>query len=74
MDKRQKLLNLYIKVNEMMSHLGAEGEIDTRNPLVDEVMAALYEIDNGEYLPRFAEAFIYSIGHVVVDENQTEMF
>ena len=38
---------LYIEINEMMAELGCQGEIDTRHPLVDRVMSALHDIDNG---------------------------
>jgi hypothetical protein len=42
---------LYHAVNRMMRHLGAEGEITTRNELVSDVMDALAEIDGGTYTP-----------------------
>ena len=48
-EEKQKLEALYKTINEMMAYLGAEGEIDTRNPLVGGVMDALYGIDEGFY-------------------------
>jgi hypothetical protein len=40
---------LYHDVNRMMAVLGAEGEISTRHPVVQAVMAALATIDGGGY-------------------------
>ena len=75
MDNKEKLLNLYVKVNEMMSFLGMEGEITTRSPFVDEVMDALYNIDDGEYLPIRAARFIESINkQKPEDKNQGKLF
>lgn len=42
---------LYIAINEMLSALGAEGEIDSDHPKVSAVMNALYDIDEGFYNP-----------------------
>ena len=46
---RQKIINLYKAVNEMMAVLGAKGEINTLHEKTTNVMDALHEIDGGVY-------------------------
>ena len=44
-----KFKRLYITINEMLAVLGAEGHINTKHPTVDDVMDALFDLDDGEY-------------------------
>ena len=46
---RQKIINLYKAVNEMMAVLGAKGEINTLHEKTTNVMDALHELDEGVY-------------------------
>jgi len=50
-EDKTKWKALYEAVNEMMSILGADGEINTQYECVDDVMSALTVIDNGIYNP-----------------------
>ena len=50
---RPVLVSLYHKVNDMMGQLGADGEINTLDPLVQDVMDTLHEIDGGTYDEEF---------------------
>ena len=68
--EKQKLVTIYKSVNEMMAFLGAEGEIDTKNPLVDNVMDALYEIDEGIYDEKRFNKFMKNL---IANRNQTEL-
>jgi hypothetical protein len=52
---------------------GAEGEIDTRNTLTENVMSALYEIDDGEFFPGAMEKLLNKIEHAP-DERQEALF
>jgi len=42
-----KFKPLYMAINEMMCEIGATGQIDIENPLVNAVMNELYELDGG---------------------------
>ena len=44
-----KFKQLYIAINKMMMHLGADGEINTRAVEVLDVMSALKELDGGVF-------------------------
>ncbi len=46
---------LYHTVNLMMSNLGCMGQISARNPLVDDVMDALHDMDGGVYNESYKE-------------------
>ena len=48
-DTVKKLVQLYISVNEMVAILGANGEVSSRDQVVDNVMDALFYIDDGAY-------------------------
>lgn len=69
-NEKQKLEALYKSVNEMMAHLGAEGKIDTRNNLVDNVMSALFDIDEGVYDNNRFKKFL---NELVANKNQVEL-
>ena len=45
-----KWINLYNSANLLVCHIGAHGEIDSRNTLVHSVMGALGGIDGGEFI------------------------
>ena len=45
----KKFKPLYIAINEMMAILGADGEVNTKQMAVINVMDALAEIDGGEF-------------------------
>ena len=47
--KNKMFAKLYNRVNYMMGHLGANGEIDTRNKLSIDVMGILEDIDGGTF-------------------------
>jgi len=49
MNEDEKLQKLYKAINEMIAFLGAEGEINIRNHFFDNVMNALFDIDEGVY-------------------------
>jgi len=77
MTPREKVKNLYIAVNEMLSFLGAEGEIYSDNVLTEEAMDKLHNIDNGEYLQGDQlEAMLDELFKVepYVDPNQLTLF
>ena len=49
MEDAAKIKTLYVAVNELMSKLGADGEIHAQTKEAGDVMDALYEIDGGGY-------------------------
>jgi len=42
---------LYESINDLMAHLGADGQISAKDPRADRVMNALFDIDGGVYTP-----------------------
>ena len=45
----ERFRELYVALNEMLAILGADGEVNTRQMTVINVMEALAEIDGGEF-------------------------
>lgn len=46
-DRFYKLLDIYEAADRLITELGAEGQIDTNNSYVNDLMNALYEYDQG---------------------------
>ena len=51
----EKTKNLYIAINNVVSEIGKEGQIDSRHKLTEELMHALFYIDGGEYKPELLD-------------------
>ena len=70
MSEQEKLENLYKRINELMIHLGAEGEINTSDSAVVSVMDALFDIDEGNYdINRFKQF----MKNLYTNKNQTHL-
>lgn len=65
-EKFEQMIAFYEASNEMLCKLAMEGEIDTRNPLVDKFESAMYDIDGGIYTPEDFREFLRSM---VIDET-----
>jgi glutathionyl-hydroquinone reductase len=52
-EQKKKWENLYHKVNNMVYTMGLDGEMNAQQTEVEEVMAALFEIDGGSYNEKF---------------------
>jgi len=46
---REKLIYLYMAINELMMEMGIEGEVSSTSEKAEDVMSALYELDGGVY-------------------------
>ena len=46
---REKLIDLYMAINELMMEMGIEGEVSSTSEKAEDVMSALYELDGGVY-------------------------
>ncbi|MCF6179095.1 MAG: hypothetical protein L3J63_06870 [Geopsychrobacter sp.] len=73
MTDKEKAVKLYNAVNKMMAFLGMEGHITTRSALVEDVMSALYEIDDGEFATGAMEKLLNKIENEP-DERQEALF
>ena len=55
--EKDKLINLYIKVNKLMLKVGSEGYVASKDNESDDVMSALFDLDGGEYsIKKFKES------------------
>ena len=73
--EKNKLINLYIKINKLMMKVGSEGYVTSKDNEADDVMGALFDLDGGEYsIEKFKELLIDTsyIVEMSIDEAMKE--